>query len=77
MLVPLGMKNLKTSLGPFFTDLEIKHITLDPSCVPKAAMLARSTGADVAPDDFKRIINSQSLIPGLMLCSRGLTSTES
>ena len=48
--------------GPFFTDLELKHIKqVGPSCVPTTlAMLARSTGAEVGPDDFKRIINSQS-----------------
>ena len=48
--------------GPFFRDLEIEHIKqIGPSCVPTTlAMLARSTGADVGPDDFKEIINSQS-----------------
>jgi|TARA_B100001559_G_C16482882_1_gene614630 hypothetical protein len=48
--------------GPFFRDLEIEHIKqIGPSCVPTTlAMLARSTGADVSPDDFKKIINSQS-----------------
>ena len=40
--------------GPFFTDLDIKHVKqVGPSCVPTTlAMLARSTGADVGPDDF-------------------------
>ena len=48
--------------GPFFQELDIKHIKqIGPSCVPTTlAMLARSTGADVGPDDFKGIINSQS-----------------
>ena len=48
--------------GPFFNDLALEHIKqIGPSCVPTTlAMLARSTGADVCPDDFKMIINSQS-----------------
>ena len=49
-------------LGPFFRDIELQHTLQNgPTCVPTTlAMIARSTGADVGPDDFKPIINSQS-----------------
>jgi len=49
-------------LGPFFNHLNLQHIKqIGPSCVPTTlAMIARSTGAEVTPDDFKPIINSQS-----------------
>lgn len=48
--------------GPFFDHLELDHIKqIGPTCVPTTlAMLARSTGADVKPEDFMSIINSQS-----------------
>ena len=48
--------------GPFFDDLELEHIRqTGPTCVPTTlAMLARATGADVGPEDFMPIINSQS-----------------
>lgn len=48
--------------GPFFADLCIEHMRQSgPTCVPTTlAMLARSTGADVGPEDFMPIINSQS-----------------
>jgi hypothetical protein len=48
--------------GPFFADLEIEHLRqVGPSCVPTTlAMLARATGADVGPEDFMQVINSQS-----------------
>jgi len=48
--------------GPFFLDTRLEHISqIGPSCVPTTlAMIARSTGADVGPDYFKSIINSQS-----------------
>ena len=43
-------------------NLELDHIKqIGPTCVPTTlAMLARSTGADVKPEDFMPIINSQS-----------------
>ena len=48
--------------GPFFTDIGIKHDRqIGPSCVATTlAMIARTTGADVTPGDFKKITNSQS-----------------
>ena len=48
--------------GPFFEHLDLDHIRqVGPTCVPTTlAMLARSTGADVNPEDFMPIINSQS-----------------
>ncbi len=48
--------------GPHFQNVELSHILQSgPTCVPTTlAMIARSTGADVGPDDFKPIINSQS-----------------
>ena len=48
--------------GPFFNELDIVHIKQNgPSCVPTTlAMLARATGANVGPEYFMRIINSQS-----------------
>ena len=48
--------------GPFFEHLELDHIKqIGPTCVPTTlAMLARFTGADVKPEDFMSIINSQS-----------------
>ena len=48
--------------GPFFNELDIVHIKQKgPSCVPTTlAMLARATGADVGPEYFMSIINSQS-----------------
>lgn len=47
---------------PFFADLEISHLRqVGPSCVPTTlAMIARATGADVSPEDFMQVINSQS-----------------
>ena len=49
-------------VGPHFQNVELNHILQSgPTCVPTTlAMIARSTGADVGPDDFKPIINSQS-----------------
>lgn len=49
-------------LGPFFRDIELQHTLQNgPTCVPTTlAMIARSAGANVGPDDFKPIINSQS-----------------
>lgn len=48
--------------GPFFSDLELEHIRqTGPTCVPTTlAMIARATGADVGPEDFMPLINSQS-----------------
>ena len=48
--------------GPFFPEVVIEHIKqIGPSCVATTlAMIARTTGADVSPDDFKGITNSQS-----------------
>ena len=48
--------------GPFFPEVVIEHIKqIGPSCVATTlAMIARTTGADVNPDDFKGITNSQS-----------------
>ncbi|MDP6326596.1 MAG: hypothetical protein QGI36_05850 [Candidatus Thalassarchaeaceae archaeon] len=48
--------------GPFFHNLDIRHIKQSgPSCVPTTlAMLAKATGADVNPEDFMPLINSQS-----------------
>ena len=48
--------------GPFFSDIEIRHDRqIGPSCVATTlAMIARTTGADVTPDDFKQVTNSQS-----------------
>ncbi len=48
--------------GPFFTDLQLIHIAQSgPTCVPTTlAMIANATGANVGPDDFMPIINSQS-----------------
>ena len=48
--------------GPYFSDISIEHVKQDgPSCVATTlAMIARTTGADVGPDDFKKITNSQS-----------------
>tara|TARA_A200000159_G_scaffold148572_1_gene156415 strand:+ start:1341 stop:1886 length:546 start_codon:yes stop_codon:yes gene_type:complete len=60
---PLWDKELADEpLGPFFNEISLEHIPqIGPSCVPTTlAMIARSTGADVGPDDFKPIINSQS-----------------
>ncbi len=49
-------------VGPFFRDLQLKHIAQSgPSCVPTTlSMIANATGADVRPEDFMPIINSQS-----------------
>ena len=49
-------------MGPFFQDLGITHIKQSgPSCVPTTiAMLAKATGAEVDPEDFMPLINSQS-----------------
>lgn len=46
----------------FFRDINLEHITqIGPSCVATTlAMIARSTGADVSVDYFKKITNSQS-----------------
>ena len=58
---PLWDKELADEpLGPFFNEISLEHIPqIGPSCVPTTlAMIARSTGADVGPDDFKPIINS-------------------
>jgi hypothetical protein len=48
--------------GPFFNNLEIEHIRQSgPTCVPTTlAMLARATDADIGPEDFMPLINSQS-----------------
>jgi len=48
--------------GPFFRDLQLNHITQSgPTCVPTTlAMVANATGANVGPEDFMPIINSQS-----------------
>ena len=48
--------------GSFFDNLELEHIRqTGPTCVPTTlAMLARATGADVSPEDFMPLINSQS-----------------
>ncbi len=48
--------------GPYFTDINIDHMKqIGPSCVATTlAMIARTTGANVNPDDFKKITNSQS-----------------
>jgi hypothetical protein len=48
--------------GPFFPEVAIEHTKqIGPSCVATTlAMIARTTGADVGPDDFKPITNSQS-----------------
>jgi len=48
--------------GPFFQDISITHIKQSgPSCVPTTlAMLAKATGAEVGPEDFMPLINSQS-----------------
>tara|TARA_B110000914_G_C15489632_1_gene459905 strand:+ start:218 stop:769 length:552 start_codon:yes stop_codon:yes gene_type:complete len=49
-------------IGPYFTEIELQHILQNgPTCVPTTlAMIANTTGANVGPDDFKPIINSQS-----------------
>ena len=46
----------------FFSDLELEHLKqIGPSCVATTlCMVARATGADVTPEDFKAITNSQS-----------------
>jgi len=46
----------------FFKNLNLKHIQqIGPSCVATTlTMIARSTGADVTVDYFKKITNSQS-----------------
>ncbi len=46
----------------FFSDLVIEHDKqVGPSCVATTlAMIAKATGADVKPSDFKKITNSQS-----------------
>jgi hypothetical protein len=48
--------------GPFFADLELEHLRqVGPTCVPTTlAMIARATGANVGPEDFMPLINSQS-----------------
>ena len=48
--------------GPFFDNLNLNHIKqVGPSCVATTlTMIARSTGANVSVDYFKRITNSQS-----------------
>ena len=50
------------SHGPFFPDVVIEHIKqIGPSCVATTlAMIARTTGANVGPDDFKAVTNTQS-----------------
>jgi hypothetical protein len=47
---------------PFFSDMNLEHDKqIGPSCVATTlAMIARSTGAVVTPDDFKKVTNSQS-----------------
>ena len=46
----------------FFSDLELEHLKqIGPSCVATTlCMVARATGADVTPEDFKKVTNSQS-----------------
>ena len=46
----------------FFKDINLEHIKqVGPSCVATTlTMIARSTGANVSVDDFKKITNSQS-----------------
>ena len=46
----------------FFKDINLEHIKqVGPSCVATTlTMIARSTGAKVSVDDFKKITNSQS-----------------
>ena len=46
----------------FFQDLELKHLKqVGPSCVATTlCMVARTTGADVTPENFKTVTNSQS-----------------
>ena len=48
--------------GPYFSDINVDHVKqIGPSCVATTlAMIARTTGANVNPDDFKKITNSQS-----------------
>ena len=50
------------SQGPYFSDLHIRHDRQrGPSCVATTlAMIARATGPDVTPEDFKKVTNSQS-----------------
>ena len=45
-----------------FQDLELKHLKqVGPSCVATTlCMVARATGADVTPENFKAVTNSQS-----------------
>ena len=47
---------------PFFSDISIEHDKqIGPSCVATTlAMIARSTGAEVTPDELKQVTNSQS-----------------
>jgi hypothetical protein len=47
---------------PFFHDLKLEPIEqIGKTCVPTSlAVVARGTGADVGPDDFKHTINTQS-----------------
>ena len=48
--------------GSYFRDMNIDHIKqIGPSCVATTlAMIARTTGVNASPDDFKKITNSQS-----------------
>jgi len=54
--------SVEENQGPFFSDLEFEHDKqIGPSCVATTlAMIARSTGAVVTVDDFKKVTNSQS-----------------
>lgn len=56
------LPNADEPQGPFFPEVAIEHTKqIGPSCVATTlAMIARTTGADVGPDDFKPITNSQS-----------------